>query len=86
MKSLGEKPDGGKTRITTVEAVERSRSVPVNGLVDGNSLRVPNDGVWWDRSGLIRILSHIVRNSDDWLVVLGHLLLFFHSFSCEFGI
>lgn len=66
-------PDGGDTWITTVNAVERGGSIPVNRLLDGNAFRVANDGVWRDRSGLVRILCRVVRHSHHRFIVLRHL-------------
>ena len=67
-------PDCSNSSITAVSAVERSGSVAVNRLLNRNPLGIVDDGVWWDRSGLIWILSDIVRNPDrDIFVYLRHI-------------
>lgn len=69
-------PDVGKSGITTVNTVEGSGSVSVNGLVDRDTLRVAIDGVWGDRACLVRILYNVERNAHHRLVHLRHLSLF----------
>lgn len=69
-------PDVGKSGITTVNAVEGSGSVSVNGLLDRDALWVAIDGVWGDRACLVRILYDVERNAHHRLVHLRHLSLF----------
>lgn len=65
-------PDGRHSGISAVDAVDRSGSVAENGLLNRNSFGIAVDGVWWDRSVLVRIMSDIERNSDDRFICLRH--------------
>lgn len=65
-------PDNSKPRITTESAIKRSRSVPIHGLLNRNSFRIAEYGVWWDGSSLVRILADVVRNPDSRLIFLPH--------------
>lgn len=73
-------PDGSETGVAAVMAVEGSRSVSVNCLVDGNThgLGIPHHRVWRDPSSPF-ILIHRHSHRHFFLSFLHSLLFSFSS-------
>jgi len=69
-------PDGSESGGTTVRTVERSRSVPVNGLLDGDALGISHHRVRRDHPPLVFVFPTVIhRHTNHHFILFLHLLL-----------